>query len=162
MLALCRAIEVVIEALCAAMVVAFATIILVDVICRYWLKIPIPWVSECTVFLFQCTAFLGATLALRKGLHFGLGPVVTRMWPRLAGPIGVFVAVLVTASSLLLGILAIELAEQTWEAIYATLQISHAWIYIVITFSAAVMALFGLEHAYRLITQPNLDEEGEP
>lgn len=157
----CRAIEVAIEAVAAAMVVAFATIILADVVCRYWLQVAIPWVSECTVLLFQCTAFLGSTLALRQGLHFGLGLVLTRAWPGLAVPIGLLVAGVVTVVSLLLLVLAIQMAEQAWDSIYATLQISHGWVYVTVAVSGGVMALFGLEQALSLL-RSSARVEGAP
>ena len=137
--------ELAVEAVAAAMVLVFSVVILVDVVCRYWLHIPIAWVSEFTVLLFQCTAFLGSTLALRRGLHFGLGLVLSRAWPKLAKPFGLFVAAVVTASSVLLLVLAIQMIRQTWDSTYATLQISHAWAFVGVAFSAGLMALFGLE-----------------
>ena len=133
------------------MVVAFSAIILADVVCRYWLHVAIPWVSECTVLLFQCTAFLGSTLALRQGLHFGLGLVLTRAWPGLAVPLGLLVSGLVAAVSLLLLVLAIQMAEQAWGAVYATLRISHGWMYVAVAVSGGVMALFGLEQGWNLL-----------
>ncbi|MGB7541223.1 MAG: TRAP transporter small permease subunit [Burkholderiales bacterium] len=147
----CRAIELAVEAVAAAMVLVFAVVILADVVCRYWLHIPIAWVSEFTVLLFQCTAFLGSTLALRRGLHFGIGLVVSRAFPKLGKLLGFFVAAVVTASSMLLLVLAIRMVRQTWDATYATLQISHGWEFVAVAFSAGLMALFGLEQGLRVL-----------
>ncbi|MGE3606649.1 MAG: TRAP transporter small permease [Lautropia sp.] len=150
MRALVRGIEVVFEAIAAALVTAFAILILADVVFRYVLRIPIPWVSELSVFLFQTTVFLGAVLALRQGLHFGIGIVLARVWPRLATPLGLVVWLIVLLTAVLLAVLAIRMVVQTWDASYATLGISHGWIYVIVACSAGFMALISVEQGYAL------------
>lgn len=145
--ALCRVLERSIEALAAAMVATFAVVIFADVVCRYWLHIPLPWVSEFTVLLFQLTAFCGAAIALRRGMHFGLGMLVERSWPALKRPIALLVALIVSATALTLAVLALQMTRQTWDATYATLGISHAWAYVGVMASAVLMTLFGVESA---------------
>jgi len=145
----CRMLERAVEAAAAVMVAVFATVILADVVCRYWLHIPIPWVSEFTVLLFQVTAFLGSALALRRGIHFGLGLVLPLAWPRLQRPMAALVAVIVGAASLLLAVLAVRMARQTWDATYATLRISHGWAYVAVAASACLMLLFAVEAGVR-------------
>ena len=148
---LLRGLDPMVEAAGVLLVLAFALLILADVVCRYVLHVAIPWVSELSVFLFQWTVFLGAILALRRGLHFGVGLVLARLWPRLTVPLGVLVAAIVCATSTLLLVLAIRMARQTWDATYSTLDISHGWAYVAVGISAAVMALFALEQAIGLI-----------
>ena len=77
---ICRVLDGAAAAACAALLTGFTVIILVDVVCRYWLRIPITWAAELTVFLFQVMSFLGAGLALRRGMHFGLGMLLKRAW----------------------------------------------------------------------------------
>lgn len=151
----CRAVELAVEAVAVLLVVAFTVLILADVVCRYWLHIAIPWVSELSVFLFQWTVFLGAVLALRRGLHFGMGVVTARAWPRMAVPLGVLVALMVAATSVLLLVLAIRIAKQAWPATYSTLDISHGWAYVGVAVSAGMMALFSLEQGINLIWPPH-------
>lgn len=133
------------------LVVGFTLLILADVVCRYVLHVAIPWVSELSVFLFQWTVFLGAILALRRGLHFGVGLVLARAWPRLTTPLGLLVALIICATSVLLLVLAIRMCLQTWGATYSTLEISHGWAYVAIAISAATMALFALAQGVALL-----------
>jgi TRAP-type C4-dicarboxylate transport system permease small subunit len=145
-----RALELAVQAVAATLLVAFTVLVLVDVLCRYWLHVSIPWVPELTVFLFQWTAFLGSALALRRGMHFGLGLLLHKVWPRFANLMGLFVAFIVTASSLMLLVLAVKMVIRTWEGTYSTLEISQGWAYVGVAVSAGLMVLFGAEHAYRL------------
>lgn len=142
---LCAALEALIAAASAACVGAFTLIILADVVCRYWLKFPLTWAAEATVFLFQMTCFAGATVALRRGMHFGLGLLVHDLWPRAARVLKPLCALLVVVASLLVVRLAIQMAEKAWNAKYVTLPMTQAVVYVVLAASAAVLALFALE-----------------
>jgi len=158
MRAFCARLEAGITAIGAALVATFTLVILADVACRYLLKIPLAWAAEFTVFLFQLTCFVGATVALRRGMHFGLGPLVHDLWPRAAHALKPIVALLVVAMTLLVTGLAVRMADQAWNAMYATLPISQATIYLVMTASGLVMAVFGLEP---LVTGKHVEVGGE-
>jgi TRAP-type C4-dicarboxylate transport system permease small subunit len=145
MRALNAALDRILSVVAAVMVATFTLIILVDVVCRYWLHIPLTWVAELTVFLFQWTVFIGAALALRRGLHFGLGAVIPKLWPGTAAGLRITVALVVVGASLLLAVLAVRLSTQTWHSTYPTLPFSHAFATIAIVAGAAIMILFGLE-----------------
>ena len=142
---LCARLEAGIAAIGAALVGAFTLVILADVTCRYLLNIPLAWAAELTVFLFQFTCFAGATIALRRGMHFGLGVLLHDLWPRAARALKPLVAVLVIAAALLVVGLALRMADQAWNSMYATLPMSQATIYVVMAASGLVMAIFALE-----------------
>ena len=141
----CARLEAGIAAIGAALVAAFTLVILADVTCRYWSKIPLTWAAEFTVFLFQLTCFVGAAVALRRGMHFGLGNLVHDLWPRAARVMKPIVALLVVAAALLLVGLALRMANQAWNSMYATLPISQATTYLVMAAISLVMAIFALE-----------------
>lgn len=142
---LCGLIDATVVAIGAALVAAFTLIILVDVVCRYWLKIPLSWVTELTVFLFQITCLVGASVALRRGLHFGLGTMLHDLAPALAKRLRPFVAMLVALMSLVMLGLAIKMSMQAWNSMYTTLPISQATVYVVMAITFAAMALFAIE-----------------
>ena len=142
---LCTVLEAVIAAVGAALVAAFTVIILADVVCRYWLKIPLSWTAESTVFLFQMTCFAGATVALRRGMHFGLGMLVHDLFPGAARFLKPLVALAVAGTSILVVRLAIQMAEKAWNSMYVTLPISQATVYVVLAASGVVMAIFAIE-----------------
>jgi len=137
-------------AVAAALLATFTVIILIDVVCRYLLHIAIPWAAELTVLLFQWTIFLGSPLALRRGLHFGLGLVVPKYWPRSDRWVRGFVATVVVGASGLLFVLAIEMTQRTWHSTYPTLPLSHGVVNVGIAVGAFLMVLFGLEQLYQV------------
>lgn len=140
-----------VAAIAATLMAAFTVIILVDVVCRYVLQIAVPWAAELTVLLFQWTIFLGSPLALRRGVHFGLGLVVPKFWPRSERWVRGFVGLVVVGASALLFILAIEMAQRTWHSSYPTLPFPHAVVNIGIAIGAFLMILFGLEQLFRAL-----------
>lgn len=144
----CSRLEIGIAAVGALLVLAFTLIILTDVACRYWLKIPLAWVTELTVFLFQITCLVGASVALRRGLHFGLGTMLHDLTPALARRLKPIATLVVVAVALLMAYLAIRMTLQAWNAMYTTLPISQATVYAVMAASFLVMALFALESLY--------------
>jgi TRAP-type C4-dicarboxylate transport system permease small subunit len=141
----CRALDGAAAAGCAALLVAFTVIILVDVVCRYWLHIPIIWAAELTVFLFQVMSFLGAGLALRRGMHFGLGMLVKRVWPAAATVAQIGVSGVVGFTSAALLVLSVQMTIHSWGAMYTTLPLSRALIYMAMAFSAFMMLVFSIE-----------------
>lgn len=135
-------------AICAALLAAFTVIILVDVVCRYWFQIPLTWAAELTVFLFQVMSFFGAGLALRRGMHFGLGVLIKQVWPAGARFLGALIVLIVAATSLFLLVLAIQMTIETRHSTYVTLPMSPALIYLTMAISALMMLVFSLEQAF--------------
>jgi len=139
-----------VEATAAVLLATFTVIILIDVVCRYLLHIAVPWAAELTVLLFQWMIFLGSPLALRRGLHFGLGLVIPKYWPGSDRWVRGFVATVVVGASTLLFVLAIEMAQRTWHSTYPTLPLSHGVVNVGIAVGAFLMILFGLEQLFRV------------
>lgn len=142
---LCDLLEAVIAAIGAALVASFTVLILADVVCRYWLKIPLTWTAELTVVLFQLTCFAGAAIALRRGMHFGLGGLMREVFPRAARVLRPLVVVLVAGTASLIVWLAIRMANQAWNAMLTTLPLSQATIYVALAASAVAMTIFAIE-----------------
>lgn len=132
--------------LAAALLMAFTLIILVDVVFRYWLKIPLNWPAESSVLLFQWSVFLGAALAARRRMHFALDLVVNRMPPRAQRAAEGVALLAVAATSVLLVVLGLDMTRRAWPSTYATLPLPHGAAYLGIPVSAALMVLFTLEH----------------
>lgn len=139
-----RLLEAVTGYVAAALLVAFTVIILVDVVFRYWLKIPLTWPAESSVLLFQWGVFLGAALAVRRRMHFGLDLIVRLMsapLQRLAEGFGLGV---VTAVSVLLVVLGLDMTRRAWPSLYATLPLSHGVAYLGVAVCGALMLVFTL------------------
>lgn len=155
MKSLCDALELLLGFICAIAVGSFTFLIILDVACRFVFHFPITWLNELSIFLFQLTSFTGATIALRKGLHFGLGLMVQDIWPKLSKTLQPIAIVVVTITSCLIVYLAFIMAKQAWHSTYTTLPLSQATIYVVTMVSAVIMVLFSIEELLDRFSTPS-------
>jgi TRAP-type C4-dicarboxylate transport system permease small subunit len=142
-------IEHVIGACAAFLLLLFTVLILFDIVCRYWLHIPLSWPTELTVLLFQWTAFLGAAIALRRGSHFGLSLLVDAVPPAARRILRWFILIVMLAGSALLISVSLDMIAQQKFSSYPTLPFSHATAYYGVLLSAGLMILFTLEQMMR-------------
>ncbi len=141
-----RILESIIGYLAAALLMAFTVIILVDVLFRYWLKIPLTWPAESSVLLFQWSVFLGAALAARRRMHFGLDLIIRLMPERVRRSAEGFGLVAGTVVSVMLVILGFDMTQRAWPSRYPTLPLSHGVAYLGVAVSGTLMLLFTLRH----------------
>ncbi len=141
-----RILESITGYLAAALLMAFTVIILVDVLFRYWLKIPLTWPAESSVLLFQWSVFLGAALAARRRMHFGLDLIIRLMPERVRRAAEGFGLVAGTVVSVMLVILGFDMTQRAWPSRYPTLPLSHGVAYLGVAVSGTLMLLFTLRH----------------
>jgi TRAP-type C4-dicarboxylate transport system permease small subunit len=139
---------------CIGMVAAvslavFTGIVLLDVVFRYWLHIPLSWPAESSVLCFQWMVFLGAPVALRRGLHFGVNVGLDHLPPAARRIADIFIGLTIFATSVAVAILAWRLAVQNWNETFATLPLPRGAIYVGLCFSGIACALFGAEQTVR-------------
>lgn len=84
LVAAARAVEVTVDLLSRAAVVAMTVLVLVQVVLRYVLNVPLVWVEEVTVFLMIWMAFMGAAIGVRRGAHIAMTILVDRLPTRVA------------------------------------------------------------------------------
>lgn len=129
----------------AMLVMAFTIIILVDVVCRYWLVYSLSWPAELTILLFQWTCFLGAAVALRRGVHFGLDILVSMLSPRQRTFSALFALLLVAAANVIIIVASVPMIQRAQHSTYPTLPLSHAVVYYGVLVSSALMLIFTIE-----------------
>jgi TRAP-type C4-dicarboxylate transport system permease small subunit len=61
------------------LIAALVTIITLEVICRYVLKIPMVWSEQLACFVMVWLAFLSAAIAFRQGAHIGMTLLSSRL-----------------------------------------------------------------------------------
>ncbi len=79
LVAVARGIEVTVDVLSRAAVVAMTLLVLVQVVLRYIFNVPLVWVEEMTVFLMIWMAFMGAAIGVRRGAHIAMTILVDRL-----------------------------------------------------------------------------------
>ena len=77
-----RGVEITVDVLSRAAVVAMTALVLTQIILRYVLNTPLVWVEEMTVFLMIWMAFMGAAVGVRRGSHIAMTLLVDRLPPR--------------------------------------------------------------------------------
>ncbi len=127
----------------------FTGIVLLDVVFRYWLHIPLAWPAESSVLCFQWMVFLGAPVALRRGLHFGVNVGLDRLPPAARRIADIFIGLTILATSIAIAIMAYRMTVQNWNATFATLPLPRGAIYVGLCFSGIACALFGAEQTIR-------------
>ena len=131
-----------IEAVSAAMVVALAVIVFIQVFNRFVLKTPLAWSEDLAMLLFQWVVFVGAALGVKRMRHFGIELVVRqfperiRHWVELLTPI-------------VMAIVALVMIIQGWtilgfnrHRIYATMDLSYTWAFLPIPLSGVLILVY--------------------
>jgi len=147
-----NSVEKIVSVSAGAALGAFTLIISIEVLCRYWLHIPLSWTNELSILLFQWMVFLGAPVALRRGLHFTID-VAVAMLPRLLQRALVKFSVLVAlAVGVAFVILGFQTAISTWHTSYTSLPMPLAVSFISAIVSGLLIVLFCLP---MLLTSPS-------
>ncbi len=139
-----------IELLLAGLIAAISVALVLEVIFRYLLTGSLLWVEELSRFLFLWSAFIGAAVAVGKGLHFSLRSLVDAL-PRAARRAAGITSVLaVFALALLLLVEGWGLARFATPQMSIVLDISRFWFYLAIPAGGALMLLY-LPEAFRQV-----------
>jgi TRAP-type C4-dicarboxylate transport system permease small subunit len=80
--ALARVLDAATMLTCQIGVVAMTVLVLAQVVLRYGLAIPLPWVEEATILMMIWLTFAGTAAALRRGAHVAATMVVDRLPPK--------------------------------------------------------------------------------
>lgn len=137
--------EIVIEAVLGALMCAFTLIILLDVVCRYFLHIPLAWPAELSTLMFQWMVFLGTPVALRHGLHFHVEAFTAWLPENLRRIVALLVAAGILGAACVLVAVGWQLAARTVGSMYTTLPVSHALLYFSIIACGIFTAVFAAE-----------------
>jgi TRAP-type C4-dicarboxylate transport system permease small subunit len=153
MAAILRALDLACEALAALLMCALTTIVFVGVVYRYVLLAPIPWTEEVARLCLVWVTFVGAYLAMRRGLHIMMdtlydlfGPRGRRVCDALGlGVLAVFLAVLVWYGT--------RYAAAFWRAPSPYLGFPMGLVYLALPVGAGLL-LLSLAPSLRILRQP--------
>lgn len=77
-----RALDRAIDFVLAALLVAMAAVVFIQVFFRYVLEAALPWPEETARIIIVWLSFLGAYMAMRERKHIGFGVLVEKLPPR--------------------------------------------------------------------------------
>lgn len=135
-------IDVSVRWLGAAMVTAFATIVVYVVVSRYLLSHTPRWAEELPRLLLVWLAFIGAVSGFWRGSHFraGLTDLIVKA-PAARGAVRILASIATAAFLLVLGVNGWWLAEITWSHTTTALSLPVGLFYLVLPVSAALSLL---------------------
>ncbi len=135
--ALRRCTEVVIMLFMAILVV----IVLAGVFFRYVLGSSIPWSEEVGRYLMIWLGFLGASLALREGLHVGVELVVQWLPPRVATSLRGLARGAMAGFLLVVTYYGVSLVANLWDQVSPVAGIRMTWPYLAIPVGSLLMLI---------------------
>lgn len=128
---------------------AFTLIILIEVLFRYALEIPLSWPNELSILLFQWMIFLGAPVALRRGLHFSVEMASGAFPNRFQRPLIVLAGLTAFVVGFALTILSYRMAVSTWDTTYTSLPVPVGVVFVGSAVCGALMAIFAIPLLWR-------------
>jgi TRAP-type C4-dicarboxylate transport system permease small subunit len=131
-----------IELLLAALIAMISATLLLEVVFRYLLTHSLLWAEEFSRFLFLWTAFIGAAVAVGRGMHFSLRTLTDALSPFPRRVAGIASALAVGALALLLVVAGWRLARLAAPQMSIVLGISRFWFYLAIPVGGVLMLLY--------------------
>ena len=143
-----------IERLCMALMVVLVGDVFLGVFSRYVLQATFQWYDEVARLCFIWIVFLGATVAVKRGMHFRMRLVVDRLGPgaaRVADHL-VTLATVAFGAVLLAGGYGIYPVAQ--RQVTDALEISMLWFYSALPVGGALIIGYALQQAWQRARQP--------
>lgn len=119
-----------------------------QVLTRYVLKNPSSWTEELATFLMIWVGLLGASVALNRGAHLGIDYLVTKLSPRKALYVALFVFISITVFSLLVMVIGggqLVLRTLITKQVSPALGLKMGYVYLAIPISGFFLVLYSLE-----------------
>jgi TRAP-type C4-dicarboxylate transport system permease small subunit len=131
-----------IELLLAGLIAMISATLVLEVVFRYLLTHSLLWAEEFSRFLFLWTAFIGAAVAVGRGMHFSLRTLADALPPAPRRVAGIASVLAVGALALLLVVEGWRLAHLAAPQMSTVLGISRFWFYLAIPVGGALMLLY--------------------
>ena len=138
-----------IERVCLALMVALVGDVFLGVFSRYILQATFQWYDEVARLCFIWIVFLGAAVAVRRGMHFRMRLVVDRLGPGAAR----FADHLVTLATVAFGgVLMTDgygIYPIAQRQVTDALEISMLWFYAALPVGGALIIFYALQQAWQ-------------
>jgi TRAP-type C4-dicarboxylate transport system permease small subunit len=145
---------VIVEWLCAALMVILVGDVFLGVFSRYVLQATFKWYDEVARLCFVWIIFLGAGVAVRRGLHFRLRLLVGRLSPTRQARADTFATLVVIAFSALLVAGGASIAPLAQRQMTDALEVSMLWFYAAVPVGGCLMAFYALRALWHRSSGP--------
>ena len=132
--------------LCALLMAVLSVVVFLGVFSRYGLNDPWQWTEEAARIAFLWVVFLGASVGVRRGLHFRFTLLLDNLRPAWKRPLELFANLWVMFFAGILAVKGLSFALLNFAQLTPTLVIPWGWVYIAVPLSGLLMILYALEH----------------
>ncbi len=127
---------------CCFLFISLGVIVTVQIIWRYILRLPLPWVDELARYLFIWLSFFGAALAVKKGAHMGVNLLLKMAPPNIRFILQMIIFGLMFALCFIILIWGSRLVIHSMPRFAPTLQIPMGYVYLALPVSAFFMIYY--------------------
>jgi TRAP-type C4-dicarboxylate transport system permease small subunit len=132
--------------LCALLMAVLSVIVFLGVFSRYVLNDPWQWTEEAARITFIWVVFLGASVGVRRGLHFRFTLLLDSLRPTWKRPLELFADLWVLFFASIMALKGLSFALLNFAQLTPTLVIPWGWVYMAVPLSGVLMILYAVEH----------------
>jgi len=123
-----------------------SVVVFLGVFSRYGLNDPWQWTEEAARIAFLWVVFLGASVGVRRGLHFRFTLLLDNLRPAWKRPLELFANLWVIFFAGVMAVKGLSFALLNFAQLTPTLVIPWGWVYIAVPLGGVLMILYALEH----------------
>lgn len=135
-----------VERVCLLLMVVLVGDVFLGVWSRYVMQATFRWYDEVARLCFVWIIFLGAAVAVRRGLHFRVHLLVDRLGPTAQRAANLLATLTVIAFGAILVAGGIRIAPIAHRQVTDALELSQLWFFAALPVGGALMILFALGH----------------
>ena len=132
--------------LCALLMAVLSVVVFLGVFSRYVLNDPWQWTEEAARIAFLWVVFLGASVGVRRGLHFRFTLLLDNLRPAWKRPLEIFANLWVIFFAGTMAVKGLSFALLNFAQLTPTLVIPWGWVYMAVPLGGVLMILYALEH----------------
>ncbi len=147
-----------IEGICAALMVALAVIVFVQVFNRFILQTPLAWSEDLAMLLYQWVVFVGAALGVKRLRHFGIELVVRQFPERWRHQIELLTPIVILIVALVMIVQGYTLVTINQNRTFSTMDLSYIWAFLPIPLSGVLIIVYLVQLEVRRWREPQAEE----
>ena len=140
-----KAFDHLIEAVCAALMVALVVVVFIQVFNRFILQTPLAWSEDLAMLLYQWVVFVGAALGVKRMRHFGIELVVRQFPERWRHAIELLTPLVMLIVAAVMVVEGYTLLGLNLNRTYSTMNLSYLWAFLPIPLSGLLIIFYLLQ-----------------